>query len=79
MCILLTDDGGCLPAHASVLELSSQLLAEGLKEDRAARMPGQLLQLQIPTASMDQVFQLLKLAYSTRRISLQSWTWTWTS
>ena len=67
---LLTDDGGCLPVHASVLELSSQLLADSLKEDRAQRTPGQPLLLHVPTASMEQVLQLLKMAYSSKRISL---------
>ena len=69
--VLLTmNDGGCLPAHSSVLELASPLLADGLHEDRAQREPGQQLVLCIPIVTTAQVLELLKVAYSPKPISL---------
>ena len=68
---LYLDDGGCLPAHAAVLDLHSPLLAEGLQQARAGQQSSdEELLLQIPQASTAQLHTLLQLAYSPEPVTL---------
>lgn len=67
--VLLMDDGGCLPAHALILERTSELLADALVLARQQQGQWDQLTLSIPGASTSSVLQLLKAAYSLQPIS----------
>ena len=61
---LWTDDGGCFPVHASILEMHSQLLAEGLCLAREERVHGTQLLLHVPQVGTAQLLNLLLAIYS---------------
>ena len=56
---LWTDSGGCLPAHACILELHSPLLQQGLQLAGKNQLPGQELLLQVPGVKTEDLESLL--------------------
>ena len=61
---LWTDDGGCLPVHATILELHSPLLAEGLRLAREDQILDEHQLLRNPQLDMPQLLDLLLVLYS---------------
>ena len=66
---LLTEDGGCFPAHACLLEINSRLLGDALREDAQQAGQGELLQLRIPQLTSTQLLSLLGVTYKERPYS----------
>ena len=71
---LVPDGGAYLPAHSSILEPCSQLLAQLLKEARKSENNNQrgMLTLRLPDTWPWQVVQLLKVAYTPTRTTQRS-------